>query len=919
MDRVRGWDAQTFCLFAACWPALVVVACMMYHKPRRGSPTRRVNTELLRAFPNLAHDMGSYHRLQTTMRESVNRGQYWLLSALKRAALKGSLLDEHKSESKQRFVQDMDRFWREMVLGQDGAVLKEQLDSLMVQYRGSSDDGNETRERKHRLRCHLSIIRSNVSNETASRIESVEMDKIEDSNEFISKFVLYMDDDVPCSEFVLDVIVRIMYTGQVRTDYFGDSYFDASMLQSPTLVGSTELSKEEEHRLDAWIGTLLEMFAVYQHLQMHNHFIESFIYLQLDELARHGYSQNIIAQIRRFASTLFDSLVPHISAASQSEGLRSLILSVAQPEWNLHEQREIHGDMILELDKDNKTDSTNKSINLHKSVLMARSEYFRNMFLSRMSESNMLRVKLPLCQSYSVLKSYVFYLYHGYMHSEDLGEIGVELIGIAKLMDDTHLMSLCEEAIARRIDVTNIILLHNIAKNMSLSKLSSRCEKMLVYLRETGEMEDIPAFDMNEITEQYLLSYRFQQAECFAEEICNSSLSLRCVFIIDEYPDFWKILHSFLVRNCGIEEMFDQEYLSTASHTIRFKDSSEKEVFITVKFDAILTSELAVEHRFSLFEPSHLFFVTSASYVTEATLQQAIELCDMIPHRFADRDHFFTLVVGDRHISPVHATIPTRLINYCEIGPIEDSSEVIDRMFFSALRMGIYHRLSNRVVRQKAMKPILYLYNTGSCDMISISLKDNEKEDVEAVYPHYHCPIEKRWQVRTASDGTLIDATNNRKLQYIFWETVLHYQFSEDIRRELWEYSKGVYSVSKPDYIPFLEQCLEQLGMSERESNDFIVYWLTQLNQKENCLIKFETDHMHYHQSTEFCSSVECLIEPTPNQYIRVMMLFKEGRNSLFDWSEDRVKKELPTIQRIDSTMNECLLAVEWGGRESFD
>ena len=152
------------------------------------------------------------------------------------------------------------------------------------------------------------------------------------------------------------VIIRAMYTGQVRCNYFGHIHFDVSQLsENDTVFDSLCLSEEGKSKLNAWICVLFETFAVYHHLKMRNQVIESFIFLQLDELIRHGYSQDIITQNQILGQSLFGTL---ISGVYITKGFHSL-LSVDTPECNLFDQKESIGDLKLTLDVDDNEESCN--------------------------------------------------------------------------------------------------------------------------------------------------------------------------------------------------------------------------------------------------------------------------------------------------------------------------------------------------------------------------------------------------------------------------------------------------------------------------------------------------------------------------------------------------------------------------------
>ena len=84
--------------------------------------------------------------------------------------------------------------------------------------------------------------------------------------------------------------------------------------------------------------------------------------------------------------------------------------------------------------------------------------------------------------------------------------------------------------------------------------------------------------------------------------------------------------------------------------------------------------------------------------------------------------------------------------------------------------------------------------------------------------------------------------------------------------------------------------------MNERESNEFIMYWLPILENNEKSLVYFEL-------TEEKENSNKLIIEPKPDSMLRVTMHVKK----VSDWGNIREQK-LPQFKR------DGFVAVEWGG-----
>ena len=102
--------------------------------------------------------------------------------------------------------------------------------------------------------------------------------------------------------------------------------------------------------------------------------------------------------------------------------------------------------------------------------------------------------------------------------------------------------------------------------------------------------------------------------------------------------------------------------------------------------------------------------------------------------------------------------------------------------------------------------------------------------------------------------------------------------------------------VKKANLIPFLLSKLSQLGLNTTEINDFIIYWLPQLEQNE---INF----IHFWVNDDIDSSSFLNIIPKPDTQIVVFMEFKSV-NASFKIKEQK----LPVLTR------KGFIVVEWGG-----
>ncbi len=179
----------------------------------------------------------------------------------------------------------------------------------------------------------------------------------------------------------------------------------------------------------------------------------------------------------------------------------------------------------------------------------------------------------------------------------------------------------------------------------------------------------------------------------------------------------------------------------------------------------------------------------------------------------------------------------------------------------------------------RAEKPVIYLYPEVVTD-VAVTL--DYSGTLTATYPKYT----DGWRVTASPDGTLTDASG-REYYCLYWEG------EDDTAYDL---SKG-FVVKGEDTAKFLEDALAKLGLTEREANEFIIYWLGRMEVNEYNLISF--------QSEVYTDSAVLDIEPAPDTLIRVFMAWKG-----VDAPVEIEPQELTAPERTGFTV------VEWGGTQ---
>ena len=181
-----------------------------------------------------------------------------------------------------------------------------------------------------------------------------------------------------------------------------------------------------------------------------------------------------------------------------------------------------------------------------------------------------------------------------------------------------------------------------------------------------------------------------------------------------------------------------------------------------------------------------------------------------------------------------------------------------------------------------AEKPIIYLYPETETD-VTVTLGCPER--VTHAYPKY----DGHWRMRALPDGTLTDLQTGQELYSLYYENVSAVPLPQ---------TEEGFVVRGEDTAAFLEEKLAILGLTDREAEEFIIYWLPRLEGSEWNYIRFAAP-------AEIAAEMPLTIEPQPDSLIRVLMLWRP-----LDAPIEVAEQKLETPRRTGFT------AVEWGGAE---
>lgn len=178
-------------------------------------------------------------------------------------------------------------------------------------------------------------------------------------------------------------------------------------------------------------------------------------------------------------------------------------------------------------------------------------------------------------------------------------------------------------------------------------------------------------------------------------------------------------------------------------------------------------------------------------------------------------------------------------------------------------------------------KPVIYLYPEEETD-VTVTLDFDGA--LTSTYPAY----EEGWTVLARPDGTLRDPDTGRSYYCLFWE---------GISRREYDFSSG-FVVPGEETAAFLEDALDRLGLTEREAQEFIIYWLPRMEENAWNLISF--------QGAAYTEGAVLTVDPAPDTVLRVFMAWKG-----LDQPVELPPQQLSAPERAGFTL------VEWGGAEA--
>ncbi|MBR6407728.1 MAG: SH3 domain-containing protein [Clostridia bacterium] len=178
-------------------------------------------------------------------------------------------------------------------------------------------------------------------------------------------------------------------------------------------------------------------------------------------------------------------------------------------------------------------------------------------------------------------------------------------------------------------------------------------------------------------------------------------------------------------------------------------------------------------------------------------------------------------------------------------------------------------------------KPVIYLYPTKKTD-VKVSL-DISGGKLSCTYPQYN----NGWNVTAYPGGRIVNKADGLEYSYLYWEGESNTEY---------DMSQG-YVVRGSDTAKFLQSTLSKMGLTPKEYNEFIVYWLPLMQNNKYNLITF--------QQKAYTDAARLSISPKPDSMLRIFMAYQA-----LDKPVSVKQPEIKPFERNGFTV------VEWGGTE---
>lgn len=210
--------------------------------------------------------------------------------------------------------------------------------------------------------------------------------------------------------------------------------------------------------------------------------------------------------------------------------------------------------------------------------------------------------------------------------------------------------------------------------------------------------------------------------------------------------------------------------------------------------------------------------------------------------------------------------------------PSEESSSSVNMQEYLSSIIAEIESGSDEIPEKK---PIIYFYPEEEMDL---SVTFANEDMLTTTYPKY----DGGWNIHLNEDGTFTVPGSDREYYGLYYESVPNYECT---------FEEGFY-VTGENAASFLEEKMDYMGFTNRETDEFIMYWLPILERNGQSLVYFE-------ETLERNEESPLIFSTAPDTLIRTCIHIKK-----VDAPVDMVPQELTHVERTGFTVT------EWGGLE---
>ena len=195
------------------------------------------------------------------------------------------------------------------------------------------------------------------------------------------------------------------------------------------------------------------------------------------------------------------------------------------------------------------------------------------------------------------------------------------------------------------------------------------------------------------------------------------------------------------------------------------------------------------------------------------------------------------------------------------------------------VKININYQMDENV--EVVKKPIVYFYPEKEMDL---SVKYVNEDKLLTTYPKYN----GGWDIHLNEDGTFVTDANNREYYALYFDELPNYRCT---------FEEGFY-VNKDNAINFLEEKMDFIGYTNREVDEFMMYWLPILESNKHSLVYFE-------QTEERNEECPLIFSTNPDTLIRTIIHIKK-----VDGEVNIPEQQLKHYDR------KGFVVTDWGGTE---